>query len=70
MVSKSKGHLQVTRKGDTVSFHKWFHNAGRFMSFTVEEAQAVASLLQEVLHNDQLLGDSTPHPKVPSVLPE
>lgn len=70
MVSKSNGHLQVAHKGDTVSIHKWFHDAGRFMSFTREEAIAVSALLQEVLNNDQLLGDAAPHTERPSVLPE
>lgn len=68
MVSKSKGHLQVTLQGDSVSFHKWFANAGRFMTFTREEALVVASLLQEVLQDDQLLGDSSSHPQPPSVV--
>ena len=52
MVSKSNGHLQVTQKGDTVSIHKWFRDAGRFMSFTRDEAIAVSALLQEVLQHD------------------
>lgn len=70
MVSKSNGHLEVSIYDDSVSIHKWFHDAGRFMSFTREEAKVVSALLQEVLHNDQLLGDASPHSERPSVLPE
>lgn len=62
MVSKSKGHLEVSIYDDSVSIHKWFYDAGRFMTFTREEALVVASLLQEVLQDDQLLGNATPRP--------
>lgn len=69
MVSKQRRNLQVRLKGDTLSIHKWFGNAGRFMSFTREEAIEVSALLQEVLNHDQLSGDASPHPKGTAVLP-
>lgn len=69
MVSKSKRNLQVTGTGDTVSIHKWVSNAGRFMSFTREEALVVASLLQEVL-NDPLSGHAAPRSQSPSGVPK
>lgn len=69
MVSKSKGHLEVTLIGDSVSIHKWFHDAGRFMSFTREEAVMVASLLQEVL-SDPLFSSASLHPQYTPSVPE
>lgn len=68
MVSKSKRNLQVTQRGDTVSIHKWFGNAGRFMSFTREEAISVSALLQEVLQHEQLSGDASSHPQGAAVV--
>lgn len=55
MVSKSKpSNVIVTvEPSGSVSIHKWWDNAGRFMTFTREEALEVSHLLNKEFHNDQ-----------------
>lgn len=55
MVSKSKPKVTISvEPSGNVSIHKWWENAGRFMTFTSEEALEVSRLLnKEFKHNEQ-----------------
>lgn len=64
MVSKSKPKVTLSvEPSGNVSIHKWWDNAGRFMTFTREEALEVSRLLnKEFAQDDQLSGNAAAHP--------
>lgn len=70
MVSKlePKVTLSVEPSGN-VSIHKWWDNAGRFMTFTREEAIEVSRLLNKEFDNEQLSRYASPHPQGGSIVP-
>lgn len=70
MDCKSQPKVNLTVTADSVSFHKWWGSAGRFMTFTREEAKVLLSLLQEELSNDQLSGNAASCAQVSAIVPE